>query len=287
MKFLSYNIQYGTGKDDRVDISRILEEIKGADIIALQELDRFWTRTDYADQVEQITAAMPDYFWVFGAGVDLHADTSSTDNKGVRRQFGNLVLSRFPIISSRHHLLPKYGSTGPLSLQRSAIEATILCGKQLLRVYSTHLTHLSAQTRIPQIDRLLEIHRDATHEGFPVSGDLRGMDWEAGVGDQTVAVNAIIMGDFNSQPDSDEYIRLVGPVSAYGGRISNPAGFVDAWTQCGHETMAGATCNHFDKHTRLDYCFVSTSLRHQIQNCRVDEQAQGSDHQPLWTEIEL
>ena len=287
MKFLSYNIQYGTGKDDRVDISRILEEIKGADIIALQELDRFWARTDYADQVEQITAAMPDYFWVFGAGVDLHADTSSTDNKGVRRQFGNLVLSRFPIISSRHHLLPKYGSTGPLSLQRSAIEATILCGKQLLRVYSIHLTHLSAQTRIPQIDRLLEIHRNATHEGFSVSGDLRGMDWEAGVGDQTVAVNAIIMGDFNSQPDSDEYIRLLGPVSAYGGRISNPAGFVDAWTQCGQETMAGATCNHFGKSTRLDYCFVSTSLRHQIQSCRVDEQAQGSDHQPLWTEIDF
>jgi len=287
MKLLSYNIQYGKGKDDRVDIGRILEEIEGADIIALQELDRFWPRTDYADQVEQITTAMPDYFWVFGAGVDLHADTSSTENKGVRRQFGNLVLSRFPIISSRHHLLPKYGSTGPLSLQRSAIEATILCGKQLLRFYSVHLTHLSAQTRIPQIDRLLEIHRDAAHEGFSVSGDLEGMDWEDGVGDQTVAENAILMGDFNSQPDSDEYIRLVGPVSNYSGRISNPAGFVDAWTQCGHETMAGGTCNHFGKPVRFDYCFVSTSLRHQIQNCRVDEQAQGSDHQPLWTEIEL
>ncbi len=63
MKFLSYNIQYAKGKDDRVDIGRILEEVKGADIIALQELDRFWARTDFADQVEQITTAMPDHFW--------------------------------------------------------------------------------------------------------------------------------------------------------------------------------------------------------------------------------
>ena len=289
MKFLSYNIQYGKGKDDRVDISRIVEEINGADIIALQELDRFWPRTGFADQVQQITAAMPDYFWVYGAGVDLHADEHSIENKGVRRQFGNLVLSRFPIVSSRHHLLPKYGSTGPLSLQRSAIEATIYCGSELLRVYSVHLTHLSSQTRLPQINRLLEIHDNAIREGFPVSADLHGMDWEDGVTDQSVPANAIIMGDFNSQPDSEEYCTMVGPVSDYGGRISNPAGFVDAWTQCGHDhdALTGSTCDHYGNPVRFDYCFVSTALRNQIQSCRVDDQAQGSDHQPLWTEIEL
>jgi len=287
MKFLSYNIQYGKGKDDRVDIARILEEIKGADVIALQELDRFWPRTNFADQVEQIATAMPDYYWVYGAGVDLHADQYSVENRGIRRQFGNMLLSRLPIISSRHHLLPKYGSAGPLSLQRSAIEATISCGSELLRVYSVHLTHLSSQTRLPQINRLLKIHRDALHEGFPVSADLRGMDWEDGVGDQHVAANAIIMGDFNSQPATDEYIGMVGPVSDYGGRISNPAGFVDAWTQCGHDEMSGNTCNHFGVPVRFDYCFVSTSLRHQIKSCDVDDQAQGSDHQPLWTDIEF
>ena len=288
MKFLSYNIQYGTGKDDRVDIDRILDEIKGADIIALQELDRFWPRTGYADQVQQITSAMPDYYWVYGAGVDLHADKHADKNRGTRRQFGNLLLSRLPIIASRNHLLPKYGSTAPLSLQRSALEATILCGKQLLRIYSLHLTHLSAQTRMPQIKRLLEIHRDAVHEGFPVSGDLDGIDWEDGVGDQAIPAEAIMMGDFNLQPDSNEYLSLVGPLSDYGGRhISSPAGFVDAWVQCGHDKMDGITAAIHGIPARLDYCFVSTSLRHQIQSCRVDDKAQGSDHQPLWTEIDF
>jgi endonuclease/exonuclease/phosphatase family metal-dependent hydrolase len=288
MKFLSYNIQYGTGKDDRVDIDRILEEIKGADIIALQELDRFWPRTGYADQVQQITSAMPDYYWVYGAGVDLHADQHADQNRGTRRQFGNLLLSRLPIIASRNHLLPKYGSTAPLSVQRSALEATVLCGKQLLRIYSIHLTHLSAQTRMPQIKRLLEIHRDAIHEGFPVSGDLDGFDWEDGVGDQAVPAEAIMMGDFNLQPDSNEYLGLVGPLSDYGGRhISSPARFVDAWVQCGHDKMDGITAAIHGIPARLDYCFVSTSLRNQIQSCRVDTKAQGSDHQPLWTEIDF
>lgn len=287
MKFLTYNIQYGKGKDELVNIDRIISEIDGADIVALQEVDRFWNRTDYADQVEQITTAMPDYYWIYGPGVDLHADQHSDKNRGARRQFGNLILSRYPIISSRHHLLPKYGSVDALSIQRSALEATILCGKHRIRFYSIHLTHLSPQTRLPQINRLLEIHRDAIHEGFPVSGNLKGFNWEGGVSDQSVPAEAIIMGDFNCQPDSEEYLRMAGPVSDYGGHIVNPAGFVDSWTHCKHDKMAGVTSDLNGMPARLDYCFVSTSLRHGITGCRVDERAQGSDHQPVWVEIDI
>lgn len=287
MKFLTYNIQYGKGKDGQVDIDRIVREIDGADVIALQEVDRFWARTNYADQVDQITSAMPDYYWVYGAGVDLHADQISIANKAARRQFGNLVLSRYPIISSRHHLLPKYGSVDPISIQRSAVEATILCGKQLIRFYSLHLTHLSAQTRLPQIKYLLEIHRDAIHQGFPVSGNLKGFNWEDGVGDQTVPAEAIIMGDFNCQPDSEEYLCMAGPVSDYGGHITSPTGFVDAWLQTGQDKLPGVTGDVNGVSTRLDYCFVSSSLRNCIKSCNVDEQAQGSDHQPVWVEIDI
>lgn len=287
MKFLSYNIQYGKGKDDQYDIERIVGEIGDADLVALQEVERFWARSGDTDQVDQITAAMPDHYWVYGAGVDLHADQQSVRNMGARRQFGNLILSRFPIISSRHHLLPKYGSIGPLSIQRSTIEASILCGNHRIRFYSIHLTHLSPDTRLPQINRLLEIHRDAMHEGFPISGNLRGMDWEAGVSDQTVPANAIIMGDFNFQPDSKEYLRMVGPISHDGSHITSPTGFVDAWLESGQDKMSGTTSQVRGEPARLDYCFVSTSLRQQIKTCRVDEQAIGSDHQPLWLEIDL
>jgi len=287
MKFLTYNIQYGKGKDGQVDIGRIVGEMGDADLVALQEVERFWERSGYADQVELITTALPDHYWVYGPGVDLHADQHSTSNKGARRQFGNLILSRFPIISSRHHLLPKYGSIDPLSIQRSALEATIVCGGHRIRFYSLHLTHLSSQTRLPQINRLLEIHRDAIHEGFPISGNLKGLDWESGVNDQTVPADAIIMGDFNFQPDSDNYLRMVGPISDYGGYITSPAGFVDAWLESGQDKISGITSLIRGVSARLDYCFVSTSLRQQIKRCRVDEKALGSDHQPLWVEIDL
>ncbi|NKB61134.1 MAG: hypothetical protein GKR95_03000 [Gammaproteobacteria bacterium] len=146
MKLVSYNIQYGKGQDNIVDIERIVGEIQGADVIALQEVDRFWPRTGMVDQVQQITERLPEYYWVYGAGVDLHC-SQSPPHENRRRQFGNMILSRYPIESSRHHLLPKLGSIGPLSIQRSAIEASIKPCSYKLRIYSVHLTHLSSQTR--------------------------------------------------------------------------------------------------------------------------------------------
>ena len=52
MKCVTYNIQYGKGRDNRVDLSRIGDEISGADLIALQEVDRFWPRTGNIDQMQ-------------------------------------------------------------------------------------------------------------------------------------------------------------------------------------------------------------------------------------------
>ena len=62
MKFVSYNIQYCKGKDDRYDIDRIIREIEDADIIALQEVERFWKRSAYTDQVEKIAEGLKDYY---------------------------------------------------------------------------------------------------------------------------------------------------------------------------------------------------------------------------------
>jgi len=50
MKIVTYNIQFGLGKDDRYDLKRIASEVEGADIIALQEVERNWQRSGNTDQ---------------------------------------------------------------------------------------------------------------------------------------------------------------------------------------------------------------------------------------------
>ena len=297
MKFLTYNIRYGEGKDGETDLGRICDEIAGADLIALQEVERFWARSGNVDQARVIADGLGAYFWVYGAGVDLHVGGAAPAG-GARRQFGNMLLCRWPILACRHHLLPKYGSTGPLSIQRSMLEATVRCGGgggegegRLLRVYSLHLTHLSAATRLPQVEALLDIHANAAFEGAAISGDLsgemRGFDGAEDAGLQAVPEEAVLLGDFNFQPDSREYERIAGPLSDYGGRITNPKGFVDAWCAAGHDIAAGFTSDVGGQPARLDYCFVSAALKNRITDCRVDTRATGSDHFPLWTTLDL
>lgn len=284
------------------NLNRIIDEVSGADIICLQEVERFWPRSGNVDQVNVIANHFEDYYWSYGAGVDIHiADSDPRHNH--RRQFGNMILSRFPLCQVRNHLLPKYGSLDSLSIQRSALEATLAFGPDVspdvspdlsqcasisaLRIYSIHLTHLSAETRLPQIDRILDIHHNAVHEGYAIQGDVSGMDWESGIEQQVVSRDAILFGDLNCQPNSEEYNRLAGPVSDYGGHITSLDGLVDAWCYCGGDKMAGCTSDVNDIPARLDYCFASASIRDRLKACWVDENAMGSDHLPVWLELEI
>ncbi len=289
MKLVSYNIQYGRGRDGVFDLQRIADAIAGADVIALQEVERYWQRSGMVDQPREIADLLEDYHWVYGAGIDV--DASDRDDYGKlrnrRRQFGNLLLCRRPIFASRNHLLPKYASLGPMSIQRSALEGVIETDRGWLRVYSVHLTHLSAETRMPQVQTLLDIHQRATVEGAALCGSGLKEEWTQDGMPPALPGEAIFLGDFNMEPDSEEYARITGPVSPYGGRITNPHGFVDAWVAAGNQELDGVTADIAGRDVRLDYCFVSASLGKLITVARIDSQAAGSDHQPLWVEIDL
>ena len=290
MKIVTCNIQYGRGRDGRFDLDRIADEISGADLIALQEVERFWSRSGDVDQPRLLAGRFPEHHTAYGPGVDLHLAGTAPGEEGAarRRQFGNMLLSRAPLLSVRHHLLPKYASLGPpMSLQRSALEAVIAVRGGHVRVYSIHLTHLSAGTRLPQVETLLRIHADAVREGPPVSGSGLAREWTQDGMPPPMPRDAILLGDFNMEPDSEEYERIVGPTSPYGGRITNPEGFVDAWVEAGNAADAGPTAEVRGRPVRLDYCFVSAGLKDRIRSVHVDSDAAGSDHQPVWMEIDL
>ena len=289
MQLLTYNIQYGLGKDGRFDIARIVEEITGADVIALQEVERYWSRSGDEAQPEEIARLLGDYYWVYGAGVDLHLQSPPGAGRGanLRRQFGNMLLSRSPILSSRNHLLPKYGSLGPMSLQRNALECVIDTAQGPVRFYSVHLSHLAAETRTPQVERLLEIHRNARFEGAAITGGGLKEEWTRDGMPPPMPDHAVLLGDFNFEPDSLEYARIAGPVSPYGGRVVNPQGFVDAWVESGHDAREGVTAEIHGRPVRLDYCFVSAGIRGLIRSVQIDAEASGSDHQPVRISLEL
>jgi endonuclease/exonuclease/phosphatase family metal-dependent hydrolase len=288
VNIVTYNIQYGLGKDRQYDLARIAREIEGAELIALQEVERHWQRSGEVDMPTVLAAHLPEHHWVFGANLDMDASFRDAAGRLVnrRRQFGTMILSRLPIVSSRNHLLPKYGTLTQHSIQQGALEAVIVSERAgPVRVYSVHLSHLSQAIRLPQVDALLAIHARAPGEGGAWCGGHPDPEaaWTEGEMPPMPA-EAIVMGDFNFEWSATEYDRLVGPLSARYGRLSHLTGFVDAWVAAGHRENEGVTA---DNGKRIDYCFVSSALASRVKSARIDTAATGSDHQPVWVEIDL
>ena len=281
IKCVSYNIQYGLGSDGVHDLERIAGEITEADIIALQEVDRFWHRSGMVDTPAVIAEALPQHHWVYGANLDM--DASYTDNGRIisrRKQFGTMILSRWPILSSRNFPLPKWGDRQHHSIQQGILEAVIAAPLGALRVYSVHLSHLSPATRLPQVARIKEILDAAPGEGGAWCGGHPNP--EAGWTEEPeppMPRDVILMGDMNFTPDSAEYDFLIGGRAPGYGRLTNRDGLLDAWVLAGHAEEAGRT---HPNGQRIDHCFVSTSLAPKVVHCTVDENAKGSDHWPLW-----
>jgi len=285
MIIVSYNIQYGTGKDGRIDLQRIADEIGDADIIALQEVERYFSSTGLADQAAEIGALFPHHFWVYGGGVNLDASVVADDGRVTnrRRQFGNMLLSKWPILSSRNHLLPKFGMVDQLALQRSALEGVINTPKLgAVRVHSVHLGHAAATERRVQIGTLNRILRETPGQGGVVTGRKAGEHWTADGPLIDMPRSAMFLGDFNMKPTDPEYELLAGPDDPKYGRISRLDGLVDVWTSIGNDAETGPTCGSTNGMVRIDYAFMTPDLADQVSKMWVDADAQGSDHQPIF-----
>ena len=161
MKCVTYNIQYGIGMDGRYDLERIAESVRGADVIALQEVARNNPENGGRDMVAELRELLPDYFSVYGAPFTVDMGSAVENGRAVDRHFtfGNMVLSRTPILSSRNHLLPRMRTFDRLNLQRGALEALVASPIGPVRFYSIHLDHTSPRERIAQIRCLLDRDR--------------------------------------------------------------------------------------------------------------------------------
>ncbi len=293
MKLVTYNIQYGVGKDGKSDLGRIAQAVDGADVIALQEVVRHMPLTGAGDQPAELAALLPGYYWVYGAGVDLDNSEVGEDGAIVNRrmQFGNMLLARRPILSSRLFMLPKLSAIDRQTSQRVALEGIVETGSGFLRLFSVHLSALYSSERKLQVGELLRLHRDGPMSGATVDGPDNWAE-RSGLKSPPVPETAIFMGDFNFEPGHPEYALMTGEVDPIYGRITTRDGFADAWVRAGHGEDEGVTCPCFPENDtphdmRLDYIYVSAGLADRVSTARIDNDAQGSDHQPVWAELEL
>jgi len=289
MKLATYNIHYAVGHDGRTDITRIAEAVRGADVIALQEVERNYGPGEPPDQPAALEALLPDYYWVYAPAFDVDASEAAADGKVLnrRRQHGVMLLSKTPILSCRPLALPKRVFADRFNMRMSAIEGVIDGPLGPLRIYVVHLGYLDGGERRLQIERLLAMVRAAPDEGgaWTGSGAYSGRDWSAGATEPPMPENAVLLGDFNMPPDSPEYALVTAPED--GGKGS---AFVDAWPAASNGEAPGFTFIYPPEQSemrgqRIDYCFLSPALADKVKACRVDQEAKGSDHQPVWTEL--
>ncbi|MGB2294354.1 MAG: endonuclease/exonuclease/phosphatase family protein [Candidatus Puniceispirillum sp.] len=279
MQVISWNIQCGLGVDGKVDLARIanvIREMGDADIICLQEVSRFNPDLDMGmgyDQVAEFSALFPEHDPVFGAAIDrLHPTT------GQRWQFGNLILSRLPVIQIFNHLLPQPVSEMPVKhMPRQATEIVVQTANDPLRVITTHLEFHSAHQRIAQMIRLRDNLGDVL-ANLPYDPGILSTDPYAAI---PRPANAILCGDFNSTPNDEDYRTLTEPFRALGD------GYDDAWCIVHKDKEHAPTCGLYDHvqwpqgaHCR-DFFFVSGALKQSITSLDVQLQTDASDHQPL------
>lgn len=293
MKLVSYNIQYGFGSDGRYNLARSAEVVAGADIIALQEVERHWLRSNEDDQPEILSRLLPEYHWVYGPAFDMDASERRAGRiVNRRRQFGTMVLSKLPIVWSRLHTLPLRRTMRPLNTRSAALECMIRTPAGPVRVLSLHLAHIAAEERLEQIDYLLAEHRRAPSDGGPWSGadDEPVRNWSNGEPEPENPLAAIWMGDFNMEPGSAEYRRIVDSTPYHRGAAYFD-GFVDA------AAVASEPPRDFHTHVktidgrltkrRLDHCFVGGIFAGRVRSVSADIDEIASDHFPLRVDIDL
>jgi endonuclease/exonuclease/phosphatase family metal-dependent hydrolase len=298
MLAVSYNIQWGCGRDGIVDLGRIARTVADADIIALQEVERNW-KPEHGDEVAILSSLLPHHHWAYIASVDLDGSQVAADGKvtNIRRQYGQMTLSRWPIASIRSWSLSKFPVYKQINDQSVLLETVVEIPGHHLRVYNTHLNYMMQDQRMRQVTELRRIVEDAPRQGPVVSApDVDPIhlneDWLSVDKNRlpTMPESAILMGDFNMRADSPEYRLMVGSEDPTYGRGSPSAEhFADSILVVGKPIDQGCTYPDFeqDAYKRIDYCFMTFDMIPRVRRSWIDEDADASDHQPVWTEFEI
>ena len=204
-RLVTWNIQSGRSPEGKTDLDRIiacLERFCSFDMLCVQEVSSAYTEAG-EDQFAMLRERLPGY-----TGIECIAcDTALPGGRAGRRRFGMMVFSRHPVLQAQRHSLPWAPEPGVMGMPRTALELTVDAPGGLLRVIGVHLEYFSQRQRMAQVERLRELHREASqHARCPQA---------AGNGPFAPtprALPALLAGDFNMLPGSPEHPAPAGPV---------------------------------------------------------------------------
>jgi endonuclease/exonuclease/phosphatase family metal-dependent hydrolase len=277
MRILSWNIQYGLGVDGRIDlgrIARVAQAMGAADVMCFQELASGFPEVDKgagADQPAQLAALFPGLEPVFRPALDRPGAAGAP-----RRRFGNMVLSRWPVLGVDAHVLPRPPDASVMHMVRQALAVVVAAPCGPMRIVTTHLEFHSARHRAAQIDRLRDLQMEwagaARQPPRPGAGTYAP---------DPPAVGTVFCGDFNFPPEDPAYAQIQAPF-----HDGTPA-LRDAWRMVAPDRPHAPTCGIYDAaqwpqgpHAR-DFFFVSADLAGRIESVATDTSTDASDHQPI------
>jgi endonuclease/exonuclease/phosphatase family metal-dependent hydrolase len=200
-----------------------------ADIVALQEVWEDDARSQARDLARTLGYTEPVY-------------AANLERDGARS--GNAVLSRWPITAHEVRLLPRVAGDArdEEDEERLCIFAEVAGPRGPIQVYCAHLSwrddHSAIrQLQVAEICRLVREHKPRT---FP----------------------AVLCGDLNSEPHSDEIRMLTGHAAVPVPGVM----FRDAWVAAHGEREPGYTCDNVNpwisallgRDRRIDYVMVGT-----------------------------
>ncbi|MFD2670822.1 endonuclease/exonuclease/phosphatase family protein [Marinicrinis sediminis] len=165
LSVMTYNIRHAWGLDQTVDVERIERDIRqmDADIVALQEVDRWNPRSGFQDQIGRLGERL-NMAWAFAPSLKLGF-----------MEYGNAILSKYPIESADVHVLP--GKTE----KRTMLSVTVRVDQMPVQIWTTHLgvSEADRQQQFPLLMTALEQTDDSPHgQGEPdlLMGDFNMLD---------------------------------------------------------------------------------------------------------------
>ncbi len=172
---MTFNIHHGKGNDKQINLDRIANVIKNgrADIVALNEVDkRYGKRSHFEDQAGMLAEKLNMYH-AFSPSIRLKSANAE------ERQYGNGLLSRFPIVNKKLHA---FDFVRGLVEGRSMLETTIKTNEKHIQVFVTHLS-LNPFLHRKQTESIMKTLSNSEH-------------------------SSLLMGDWNMRPGSRGWRRV-------------------------------------------------------------------------------